>query len=151
MRAQLLVKETASESSDGIRILIVEDNPADAYLTKLALKRQGVSFAATVVDDGEPAIAYLKAEAPYEGVSLPDLVVLDLNLKCMDGLDVLRWIRAEPKLALIPVVVLSSSPADAQREAAAQANRYLEKPSSLDGYMALGKALQDVLPRPESP
>ena len=148
MSAQLLSKETPSTGSNGIRILIVEDNPADAYLTKLALKRQGLSFSAIVVDDGEPAIAYLKAEAPYEGASLPDLVVLDLNLKCMDGLDVLRWIRAEPKLDLIPVVVLSSSPADAQREAAAQANRYLEKPSSLDAYMALGKALQDVLPHP---
>ena len=127
------------------RILIVEDNPADAHLTKLALKRQGVTFEVVVVDDGEPAISFLKAEPPYEGSPVPHLVVLDLNLKRMDGLDVLRWIRATPKVSSIKVVVLSSSPADAHLEAAAKANFYLEKPGNLEAYMDIGRVLRECL------
>jgi CheY-like chemotaxis protein len=124
--------------------LIVEDNPADVYITKLALEQE-MRFESVVVDDGAPAIAYLKTEPPYEDALRPDLVILDLNLKMVDGIQVLRWIRRTPELAQMPVVVLSSSPADAQRGAAAQANCYVQKPAKLDEFMAIGRVIREYL------
>ena len=127
---------------------MVEDNPADAYLTTLALREQGLCQEITVLDDGEPALAYLKAQTPYQTAQRPDLVILDLNLKRVDGVEVLRWIRANPKMADLPVIVWSSSPADAQGEAASQATRYLEKPAGLDEYMNIGRVVAEYLEPP---
>jgi two-component system, chemotaxis family, response regulator Rcp1 len=127
-----------------MRLLIVEDNPADAYITQLALRQQ-LQFEAIVVDDGAPAIAYLKREGQYDTAERPDAVILDLNLKTVDGLDVLRWMRAKPDLASIPVIVLSSSPADAQGEAAARATCYVQKPGTLDEYMDVGRIIRTCL------
>jgi two-component system, chemotaxis family, response regulator Rcp1 len=124
--------------------LIVEDNPADVYFTELALEQE-MRFESVVVDDGAPAIAYLKTEAPYEDAPRPDLIILDLNLKMIDGIQVLHWIRKTPALAQMPVVVLSSSPADAQRDAVAQASCYLQKPGTLDEFMAVGRLIRECL------
>ena len=124
--------------------MIVEDNPADVYFTELALEQE-MRFESVVVDDGAPAIAYLKTEAPYEDAPRPDLIILDLNLKMIDGIQVLHWIRKTPALAQMPVVVLSSSPADAQRDAAAQASCYLQKPGTLDEFMAVGRLIRECL------
>ncbi len=129
-------------------ILMVEDNPADAYLTTFALRQQGLGQEITVLDDGETALAYLKARTPYEGAPRPELIILDLNLKRVDGMEVLRWIRANPKMADLPVIVWSSSPADAQGEAASQATQYLEKPGDLDAYMSIGRAVAEHLGKP---
>lgn len=126
-------------------ILMVEDNPADAYLTTFALRQQGLGQEITVLDDGETAIAYLKARTPYEDAPRPELIILDLNLKRVDGMEVLRWIRANPAMADLPVIVWSSSPADAQGEAASQATQYLEKPGDLDAYMSIGRAVAEHL------
>ncbi len=126
---------------------MVEDNPADAYLTTFALRQEGFQEI-TVLDDGEPAIAYLKAQTPYENAPRPALVILDLNLKRVDGVEVLRWIRANPTMADLPVIVWSSSPADAQGEVASQATQYLEKPGSLDGYLNIGRVVAQYLIRP---
>jgi CheY-like chemotaxis protein len=125
-----------------VRILIVEDNPADVYITRLALEKE-MSFEAIVVDDGAPAIAYLNAESPCEASPGADLVILDLNLKTVDGMQVLRWIRGRPNLTGLPVVVLSSSPADAQHDAAAQASCYIQKPGSLDEYLGIGRKIRE--------
>jgi CheY-like chemotaxis protein len=125
-----------------IRVLIVEDNPADVYITRLALARE-MAFEAVVVDDGGPAITYLNAEPPFEHTPKPDLVILDLNLKTVDGMQVLRWIRERPNLIRLPVVVLSSFPADAQHDAAAQASCYIQKPGSLDEYLEIGRAIRE--------
>jgi CheY-like chemotaxis protein len=131
-----------------VNILIVEDNPADVYITKMALAKE-LRFESVVVDDGEPAIAYLKAESPFENAARPDLVLLDLNLKKVDGLEVLRWIRTTADWNRLPVIVLSSSPADARREAAAQATCYLQKPVTLEEYLTVGKAIRECLERSE--
>jgi len=134
----------SNEKGKVVRILIVEDNPADVYITQVALERE-LRFEAVVVDDGAPAIAYLKTEPPYEGAPRPDLVILDLNLKMVDGMEVLEWIRKTPELAQTPVIVLSSSPVDAMRHAAAQANCYLQKPGSLDEFMAIGRVVREYI------
>lgn len=124
--------------------MIVEDNPADAYVTQLALGKE-MRFKSIVVDDGAPAIAYLKTEPPYQGAPRPDLIILDLNLRTIDGIQVLRWIRTTPGFEHMPVVVLSSSPADAQRDAAAQASCYLQKPGTLDEFMGIGRVIRECL------
>jgi two-component system, chemotaxis family, response regulator Rcp1 len=87
----------------------------------------------------------LKTEPPYQDAPRPDLIILDLNLKMVDGIQVLRWIRKTPSLAQMPVVVLSSSPADAQRDAAAQASCYVQKPGTLEEFMAIGRVIRECL------
>lgn len=126
-----------------MHILIVEDNPADAFLTQMALRKHQFPFEATVLDDGEPAIAYLSSNPPFGDAQAVELVILDLNLRRVDGTAVLHWIRANPRTADLPVFVLSSSPADAHGEAAAEATRYLEKPGTLDEYMGIGRIIAD--------
>ncbi|MGH9631306.1 MAG: response regulator, partial [Bryobacteraceae bacterium] len=123
--------EPALASTQLLQVLIVEDNPGDVYMTKLALKQE-MNFVAAVVTDGEPAIAYLRREGEYADVSRPDFVVLDLNLQEVDGGTVLRFIRNTPELRGLLVFVLSSSPEDVMRDVAAQADCYICKPPNLD-------------------
>jgi two-component system, chemotaxis family, response regulator Rcp1 len=113
----------------------------DAYMIRLALKRGGFQGDPLMVEDGEPALAVLRQDAPYENESLPDLVILDLNLKRIDGPQVLSYIRSTESLRHLAVVVLSSSPEDVMRSKAAEANGYFEKPSDVDEYFAVGKTI----------
>lgn len=128
----------------------MEDNPADVYITRMALAKE-MSFEAVVVDDGAPAITYLNSDPPYQDTPKPDLVILDLNLKTVDGLHVLRWIRARPDLNRLPVVVLSSFPPDAQHDAAAQASCYIQKPGNLDEYLQIGRTIRECLDEARKP
>lgn len=137
-------------AEQAVRILIVEDNPADVYITRMALAKE-MSFEAVVVDDGAPAITYLNSDPPYQDTPKPDLVILDLNLKTVDGLHVLRWIRARPDLNRLPVVVLSSFPPDAQHDAAAQASCYIQKPGNLDEYLQIGRTIRECLDEARKP
>jgi two-component system, chemotaxis family, response regulator Rcp1 len=113
----------------------------------MALQQQNRGFEVTVVDDGEPALAYLSSNAPFENAPKVDLVVLDLNLPRLDGIAVLSWIRSQSKTAELPVFVLSSSPADAHGNLTAKATKYLEKPGTLDEYMSVGQIVADYLYR----
>lgn len=108
-------------------------------MIKLALKRGGFSGDPIVVEDGEPALALLRQISPYECEPLPDLVILDLNLKRVDGPEVLSYIRKTDGLRHLSVVVLSSSPEDVMRSKAASADGYFEKPADVDEYFAVGK------------
>lgn len=128
----------------------MEDNPADVYITRMALAKE-MSFEAVVVDDGAPAITYLNSDPPYQDTPKPDLVILDLNLKTVDGLHVLRWIRGRPDLNRLPVVVLSSFPPDAQHDAAAQASCYIQKPGNLDEYLQIGRTIRECLDEARKP
>ena len=124
------------------KVLVVEDNPMDVYMITLALRRDGYAADVVVVDDGEPALAFLRHETPYENASRPDLVILDLNLKRMDGAEVLASIRETESLRNLAVVVLSSAPADVMRSKTAIANGYFEKPADVDEYLAVGKTIR---------
>lgn len=123
------------------KILIVEDNRLDAELTQWALAEAGYSGSASVVSDGLDALALLRRESPHENSPIPDLVILDLNLRVVDGPEVLRMIRETPELNGITVAIFSSNPDELMRAQAAKADCYLAKPNSLDGYAATGKAL----------
>lgn len=123
------------------RILIVDDNPIDVRMVKFALNKAGYPLEVKAVDDGLPAIAMLRQEAPYESEPLPDLVILDLNLKKIDGPEVLTVIRSTPELADIVVAILSSSPADIMKSQAAKADCFLSKSDEVAAFLRLGNKL----------
>ena len=131
------------EAPTDINILVVEDNPIDARLIRMALQRAGFTKDPMVVDDGEPALALLRREQEYQDFPVPDLVILDLNLKRVDGPEVLEHIRETEKLTKLCVAILSSSPTDVMIQRAAQADGYFQKPSELDGFVRVGQQIRN--------
>ena len=117
-----------------IEILLVEDNPGDARLTKEALQQSKVKNALHLARDGEEALRFLRREAPFTGAPAPDLILLDLNLPRRDGREVLEEIKVDPKLMHIPVVILTSSGAeeDILRSYRLHANCFITKPVDLE-------------------
>jgi two-component system response regulator len=114
-------------------ILLIEDNPGDEVLTLRALKKNSISSNVVVKRDGAEALDYL--QAPLGGpdgafAPLPQLVLLDLNLPKISGLEVLRRIRADTRTKLLPVVILTSSLEDTDivRSYGFGANGYVRKP-----------------------
>ena len=95
-----------------IEILLVEDNPGDARLAMEALKDSKLLNNIHHVVDGEQAIQFLRREGEYQDAPRPDIVLLDLNLPRKDGREVLADIKNDPKLQMIPVVVLTTSEAE---------------------------------------
>jgi CheY-like chemotaxis protein len=126
------------------RVLLVEDNEADVRLTREALRESGDTLRLSAVGDGEQALAYLRREGGYAETARPDLVLLDLNLPRKNGLEVLEEMRADPSLAAIPVIVLTSSAARQDVEAcyARGANAFVVKPLELDAFMDLIEAIR---------
>jgi two-component system, response regulator len=115
------------------KILLIEDNPSDVGLTRRALEQSHVANEMVVVEDGQDALDYLFASGAYAGrhpADLPTLVLLDLKLPRVDGLEVLRRLRADERTRRLPVVVLTSS--KEERDVAASydngANSYMHKP-----------------------
>ena len=94
-----------------------------------------------VLDDGEPALALLGRKGRFEDEPLPDLVILDLNLRRVDGPEVLSYIRKTPELDGLQVIILSSSPEDVMKSSAAQADYYIEKPTDIISFQNLGNRI----------
>ena len=92
-----------------IEILLIEDNPGDVDLTKEALHDAKVRNRLNVVDDGAKAVEFLYKRGEYSDAPRPDIILLDLNLPKKDGRQVLKEIKADPQLAQIPVVILTTS------------------------------------------
>ena len=115
-------------------ILLVEDNPDDAELTRIAFAEAGVDYRLHVVGDGVQALAYLRGCAPAD---LPSLVLLDLNLPKLNGREVLEAIRAEPTTRSLPVVVLTTSaePFDVDTVYELGANSYIQKPVEFERFV----------------
>jgi two-component system, response regulator len=93
-------------------ILLVEDNPDDEFLTVRALKKNNIGNRLVIVRDGAEALDFLFCMGDYasrEPRDLPQLILLDIKLPKMDGLEVLRRVRADPRTSLLPIVVLTSS------------------------------------------
>ncbi|MCW5979968.1 MAG: response regulator [Bryobacteraceae bacterium] len=124
------------------KILVIEDNPGDVELLRLALAGAGLDCELTVIDDGGDALTFAASSAvPF------DLAVLDLNLPKNDGLEILEAMRANPVLSDMPVALLSSSssPREQARLEAFRIGRYLTKPSDLDAYLQIGAVLKQML------
>lgn len=117
-------------------ILLVEDNPGDIILITEALKDTPVLHRLNIVRDGMEAIEFLHKKGAYERAPRPVLVILDLNLPCKDGREVLELIKSDPVLKRIPVIVFSgsNSPSDIISSYDHCANCYLVKPINLESY-----------------
>jgi two-component system response regulator len=128
-----------------IQILLVEDNPGDIDLTKEGLADDKILNNLYVVEDGEQAMAFLRREGKYSAMPLPDLILLDLNLPRKDGREVLAEIKADEKLKLIPVIVLtcSESEQDIQRSYGLQANCYIVKPIRLGEFLKVVRCIEE--------
>jgi CheY-like chemotaxis protein len=124
-------------NSEPIEILLVEDNPGDAELTVEAFKEAKVNNNIYIVEDGKEAIAFLNKEGKYNLSVTPDIILLDLNLPKMGGLEVLSIIKEDDNLKHIPVVVLttSSSDQDILKSYKLHANCYITKPVKLDNFI----------------
>ena len=118
-------------------ILLVEDQEDDVMLVQRAFRKAHLRNPLRVVRNGEEAVAYLRGEAPYtnrEEYPAPTVVLLDLKMPRKDGFEVLEWIRRQPDLAALRVVVLTGSDQikDVSRAYELGANCYLVKPSDFD-------------------
>lgn len=115
-------------------ILLVEDNPDDAELTRIAFADSGHGYRLRLVSDGAEAVAYLQGCTSAE---LPALVLLDLNLPKLDGREVLQAIRTAPATRSLPVVVLTTSaePFDVDKVYALGANSYIQKPVDFERFV----------------
>jgi two-component system, response regulator len=127
-------------------ILLVEDNATDEKLTLLAFKKCGVSNDVFVVRDGAAALDYLFAGGKYadrDVTVLPTVILLDLKLPKIDGLEVLRRIRADERTKLLPVVVLTASKEDEDilRSYSLGANAYVRKPVEFAEFAQAAKTL----------
>ena len=121
-------------------ILLVEDNPDDVELTRLAFAEAGGAHRLHAVGDGAEALDYLLARgrhADRDGADLPALVLLDLNLPRLDGREVLQAIRADPATRALQVVVLTTSaePRDVDQAYALGANSYIQKPVEFERFV----------------
>ncbi|MBF0186183.1 MAG: response regulator [Magnetococcales bacterium] len=121
-----------------LNILLVEDNPADAHLSRIALMTGAFPVHIHHVDDGFKAMAFLHHKVPYNSSPRPDLVLLDLNLPLKSGKDVLAESKSDPELCSIPVVVLttSSDRSDVAFCYRSGANEFVTKPLNIDQFVA---------------
>ena len=134
-------------SSDGqpVEILLAEDNPGDAKLTKKAFEQGNIINNLHVVDDGIEAMKFLRQQGEYSDEARPDLVLLDLNMPRKDGWTVLEDLKNDPDLGRIPVIVLTSSEAeeDIVKSYELQANAYLTKPVDFQGFLEIVHSFEE--------
>jgi CheY-like chemotaxis protein len=130
-----------------LEILLAEDNPADVYLIREALREHGIACALRIASDGAEMLRMISSEqARAEGRNL-GLIILDLNLPRHDGTEILQRLSEIGELSHVPVVVLTSSDSPRDRLIASQfgAAVYLRKPSSLEQFLNLGAVFKDLL------
>jgi|UPI0003750997 CheY-like chemotaxis protein len=128
-----------------IEILLIEDNPGDVELTKIALEDSKISVNLSVVEDGVEAIAFLRKQDSYANAPHPDIILLDLNLPKKDGIEVLSEIKADEFLRRIPVVVLTTSQAeeDVLKAYNLAANCYINKPVDFDQFVKIVQSIEN--------
>ncbi len=129
-------------------ILLLEDNPADIYLLRQALKGAGLDFELTVIEDGADGLAFARRQGKYEGSCIPDLAVLDLNVPKGGGESVLLAMRQSKDLECVPVVIMTSSAGGPGERAKAKdlgAAQFITKPLELEDFLQIGEVLKQIL------
>lgn len=128
-----------------IDILLVEDNPGDVRLTREAMKEAKLHNQLHVVSDGVDALAFLRRQGAYASAVRPQLILLDLNLPRKDGREVLAEIKQDTNLRRIPVVILTTSEAEADILKAydLHANCYIVKPVDIEQFLTVVKSIED--------
>lgn len=129
-----------------MKILLVEDNPADVRLASMALKESDFPHELVILSNGEAVLDYLQQSGPYAESPRPDLVFLDLNLPRVNGVEILLEIRKDPVLKELPVVVLSvSDEPDIIRDVYdAGADLFMTKPVDLNRYSFIFRYVAEV-------
>lgn len=127
-------------------ILLVEDNPKDVILIQRAFRKAEITAPIQVVSDGDAAVAYLSGQEPYSNrvhYPLPELILLDLKLPRRSGSEVLTWLRQQPGIKRLPVVVLTASReyADVNQVYDLGVNAYMVKPVAFNDLVEIVKTL----------
>lgn len=131
-----------------LTVLVAEDEETDYYLLERALRKTNIGIQIHWVRDGVDAIHYLKGEGEYadrDRFPIPDMVMLDLKMPGTTGMEVLEWIRDNPRFRVIPTLVMTSSQQDkdVQRAYHLGANTYFVKPSRFDALTELCKQISN--------
>ena len=131
--------------------LLAEDNRADVLLVEEAIDLYNLSVQLHIVDDGEKAISFIEAAENDPEAPCPEFLLLDLNLPKRSGKEVLQRVRQSAKCKNIPVLIITSSDLQNDREELAQlgADRYFRKPSDYDQFLKVGEVLKELLERYE--
>lgn len=129
-------------------ILLIEDNAVDVSMVRLALQKRRFPFDLVTVQTGEEGLLLLEGREHGEGRK-PDLILLDLYLPDMDGKQVLNRIRGNRALDAVPVMVITSSTSEADRQAVLStgANEFFNKPLEMTSFSTVGKVIEDTLRR----
>ncbi len=128
-------------------VLLVEDNPDEAFLTQKAFKKGEVANPLKIISDGSQALDFLFSQKAYADRDIndkPALILLDLKLPLISGLDVLKAVKANPNTSLIPIVVLTSSTEDTDRIESYRfgANDFINKPTGLTEFVEIIKCIK---------
>ena len=125
------------DNTERFEILIIENDPAAARLTREAFREAGIHEGVRSISDGDEALALLRREAAYADAPLPDIIFLDLHLPKKSGLEVLAELKATPRLKATPVVVVSGSddPREIREAYELHANCYIRKPNDLFQFL----------------
>jgi two-component system, chemotaxis family, response regulator Rcp1 len=128
-----------------IEVLLVDDNPGDVRLAQEAFREMVGVMTLHVASDGVEALSFLRREGPHANSPRPDLILLDLDMPRMNGPETLAKIRSDASLKLIPVVILTTSAAEADivKSYELNANLYLTKPVGLDAIAILVKSINN--------
>jgi CheY-like chemotaxis protein len=143
--------ERSPASRKAVTVLHVDDDPNDTALLQVACAKAAVDFEIHNVEDGDQVIEYLKGSGKYADRTryrLPGLVLLDLKMPRVEGLEVLKWIRNQSAIKDLPVIVLSGSELqdDIRRAYAVGANSYLVKPPNFTSLISLVREIGARLP-----
>lgn len=128
-----------------MNVLLVEDNPADAKMTKRAFEQSDTQNRLSIVTDGEQALEFLNRSDQNADSERPDLILLDLNIPKLPGIELLKKIKEDDKLKSIPVIILSTSSAerDIVDSYNLHANSFITKPEDLGGLIRVTKAINN--------
>jgi len=140
-----ILKDKLEMGADQLKILLVEDNPADAKLTKLALQEANIKNEIVHLKDGEEALNYIFSKGPYANNKLPHaeigLILLDLKMPKVNGIEVLRELKANENTKKIPVAVFTSSKENPDVEECYRlgVNTYIVKPLDFNQFATIVK------------
>jgi len=130
------------------KVLVAEDDPTDAFFLERTFSKMGVPVSLHFVRDGQEVVDYLRGELSFadrRAHPMPDLLLLDLKMPRLDGFDVLNWLRQQPILKRLPVIIFTSSgeSQDINRAYDLGANSYLVKPHAVDDLVGLVERFKD--------
>jgi CheY-like chemotaxis protein len=134
-------------------VLVVEDNPTDVFVIREVLDGCGLGFRVHIARDGQEALTYLREIARDESAVCPALMLLDLNVPRVSGIEVLRELRTASRCSRMPVIVVTSSSAETDRRATEQlrADAYFKKPADLKAYFELADIIKRLVGPPRKP